>query len=505
MSDGVSHELESHKKAARRLRKAYAKGDPEARARLASHVSQDKDLRHADFLHVVAREAGQDSWPKLKFALESAAMSREEKAERLKMALYFGQNWVIERLLQDDPGLKDANLGLQIALYDLASVRSALDADPLAATQVIGVRTPILHLAYSKEIHRSPEKAHDMLAIAELLVAGGADVDDGYPAQPGEDYKISALYGALCHADNFALGEWLLERGANPNDDESLYHSTELGHTKALEALLRHGALPDGTNALPRALDFDNEEMVRLLLEGGADPNLSVPDHPSGQPMNTIPSLHQAARRGGSVCVVKLLLKHGADPEAVWDGHTAHAMALIYGNNEVADYLAAQGHERPLGRNEIVLAACASGKSSPGRLETERLSEEDQGLLTRLAFIPGKLDHMKRLVDAGLDPDVPDSMGLPPLHVAGWNGLAEEMVYFLSLGPDLARKNDFGGDALDTVLHGSEFAPRRPEADYITCARLLLEAGSILYPKFITNCGNEEMAQFLEDWRDGVR
>ncbi|MEM8703388.1 MAG: ankyrin repeat domain-containing protein [Pseudomonadota bacterium] len=502
MTDGIPQDLAAHKKAARRLRKQHAAGDADALSRVSAHVREDRQLRHADFLHVIAREAGQDSWPKLKFAIESRTMSRKEKAERLKVALYFGQHWVTERLLKDDPDLKDDSLGLQVALYDLNSVRRAIAAEQGSATQKIGIRTPILHLAYSQEIHRRPDKSGDMLAIADLLREAGADVDDGYAPEPEGDYKLSALYGAMCHADNFELGKWLLEHGANPNDDESLYHSTELGHTRALALLLKHGAKPDGTNALPRALDFDSVEMVRMLLEAGADPNLTVPDHPSGQPMNTIPSLHQAARRGGSVEVVELLLKFGADPNALWDGHTAHAMARIYGNEAVADDLAGKGFAAALDSNEAILSACASGADVPGLLDATSLSEEDRGLLTRLAFIPGKLDHMKRLVSAGLDPDVPDSMGLPPLHVAGWNGLVEEMAFFLTLQPDLTRKNDYGGDALDTVIHGSEFAPKRPEADHLSCARLLLEAGSVLYPDFISGCGNEDMVQFLEDWRD---
>lgn len=502
MTNGIPPELDAHKKAARRLRKQHAAGDADVAARVSAHVSGDRPLRHADFLHVIAREAGQDSWPKLKFAIESRAMNRQEKAERLKVALYFGQHWVTERLLKDEPDLKDDNLGLKVALYDLDGVRRAIEADPGSATRKVGIRSPMLHLAYSQEIHRSPDKSGDMLAIAELLCEGGAGVDDGYSPDPDGDYTLSALYGAMCHADNDALGKWLLEKGANPNDDESLYHSTELGHTRALALLLKHGAKPDGTNALPRALDFDNLEMVRMLLEAGADPNLTVPDHPSGLSMNTIPSLHQAARRGASVEVVDLLLTFGADPNAVWDGHTAHAMACLYGNIPVADHLAGKGFATPLNGNERVLAACASGADVPGMLDLGGLSEEDKGLLTRLAFIPGKLDHMKRLVTAGLDPDVPDSMGLPPLHVAGWNGLVEEVAYFLTLSPDLTRKNDYGGDALDTVIHGSEFAPKRAEADHMSCARLLLEAGSVLYPDFISGCGNEDMVQFLEDWRD---
>ncbi|KZM51479.1 ankyrin repeat domain-containing protein [Labrenzia sp. OB1] len=502
MSDGPAFTLDTFKNAARRLRKAHVAGDPDARARVAAHVDPDKALRHADFLHVIAREEGQDSWPKLKFTVESAAMSRAEKAERLKVALYQGQHWKTDRLLAEDPTLKDDNLGLQIALYDLDSVRTVVGSDPGAAVRPVGIRSPILHLAFSKEIHRSPGKEADMMAIAELLVASGADVNDGYPYQPGDKDMLPALYGALCHADNFTLGRWLLDKGADPNDNESLYHATELGHTRTLELLLKHNARPDGTNALPRALDFENEVKVRMLLEAGADPNITVPDQPGGLPLNSIPALHQAVRRGRSAAIVELLLEFGADAKAVWQGHSPYALARIHGNKAAADRLAEKGHASPLSESETILAACADGTARPGRLDPDALTREDRTLLSELAACSGRLDHLKALVVAGLDPDMADDMGLPPLHIAGWHGLVPELSYFLSLEPDLSRKNHYGGDALDTVVHGSEFAPGQPEADHIACARLLLEAGSVLQPHYVSNCGNPDLAAFLEDWQE---
>ncbi|WP_422375198.1 ankyrin repeat domain-containing protein [Roseibium sp.] len=502
MSNGPASSLDTYKNAARRLRKSHAKGEAEALARVAAHVPSDKALRHADFLHVIAREAGHDSWPKLKFALESAAMSRAERAERLKMALYFGQHWVTEKLLAADPALKEDNLGLQIALYDLAAVKSALESEPNAALSEIGVRTPILHLAFSKEIHRSPERQGDMLAIAELLRTGGADVNDGYATEPGSEHKVSALYGALCHADNPVLGEWLLEHGADPNDNESLYHSTELSGTAALKLLLKHGARPDGTNALARALDFREEDKVRLLLEAGADPDEAIRDHPSGQPIETVPALHQAARRWCPAPLAELLLDHGADPKRVWKGHTPYATARIFGNEDVAALLEQRGAATPLSEMEKRLADCAMGKTPAAPFDLATLPEEDQLLLTRIVFQEDRLDHLKALVEAGLDPNRTDEMGLPPIHAAGWAGLPEAVAYLLTLKPDLTWKNAFGGDALDTVLHGSEHRLDKDERDHITCARLLLEAGSELYPHFITGCGNEDMVQFLEDWQD---
>ncbi|GAB4520901.1 MAG: hypothetical protein Tsb0019_22100 [Roseibium sp.] len=501
MSDRPASSLEAYKRNARRLRKAHAAGDPGALARVAAHVDGAKTLKHADFLHVLAREAGHDSWPKLKFAIESAALSREEKVERLTRALYFGQHWITEALLAEDPSLKDETFGLQVALYDLNAVRDAIAADPAAAVRPVGRRTPILHLAFSKEIHHSPGKRADMMAIAGLLLENGADVNDGYPAEPGSDHRLSALYGALCHADNYQLGRWLLENGADPNDNESLYHATELGHTRALELLLAHGARPEGTNALARALDFRSEEKVRLLLEAGADPDEAARDHPSGQPVETVPALHQAARRWCPAPLANLLLAHGADPLRIWKGHTPYATARIFGNDAVAEVLARHGAQTPLNDTETLLADCARGRPPQSPINPESLPEEDQLLLTRIVFERDRLDHLKALVAAGLDPDKADEMGLTPLHAAGWAGLPETVAYLLTLDPDLTWKNAFGGDALDTVLHGSEHRLDREERDHVSCARLLLQAGSVLHRRYIDDCGNAEMVAFLEDWQ----
>lgn len=493
-------ELERLRASARKLKKAFAASDAAAVKRVRTHVSDDKAPRHADFLHVIARENGHSSWPALKFALESAEMTRDQKADRLKMALYFGQSWVVRKLLDDDPALADHNLGLQIATYNLPAVRRAIEAEPTAATTRIGVRTPILHLAYSHYIHMEPGKSGDMLAVADLLLANGADVNDAYASDPDSDHKISALYGALGHADNMVLARWLLQHGANPDDDESLYHATELGHHEGLKLLMEFGVSTRGTNALPRALDFNDPEAVRLLLAHGADPNESVEGHPSGEPIITIPALHQAARRMCSAEIGRLLLDYNADSNSLWNGHTAYAVARIHGNRAMADLLEQRGLATELSPTEAILAACASGRVPATGLDPQELNIEDRRLLTQLVWQPCPLDHIKALVAAGLDPNQTEAMGLTPLHVAGWEGLPDRVAYFLTLNPDLTYRNAYGGDALGTTIHGAEFCPHAAQRDYVTCAQLLLEAGADLRDELISECGNEELAQFLENW-----
>ena len=64
-----------------------------------------------------------------------------------------------------------------------------------------------------------PDLMAEMLLVAEMLVGAGADVNDGYPFEPGGDHLLSALYGAIGHGNNMALGQWLLDRGLVDPDD----------------------------------------------------------------------------------------------------------------------------------------------------------------------------------------------------------------------------------------------------------------------------------------------
>lgn len=239
----MSDSLEKLRRQASRLKKAFRDGDAQARIRVAQRVTRPDGARlsHADFLHVIAQEQGFASWPALKQAVELNGMDRAEKLQRLKIAIYNGHNDVVRHLLEEDASLPQDAFGLQVALYDVDAVRAVLKRDPGAAVRDVGNRVPMMHLAISHYIHVAPERQAEMLAMAELLLAHGADVNASIPVGAGNDHPLSALYGAIGHADNMALARWLLANGADPNDGESLYHATELGHHEGLRMLLEAG------------------------------------------------------------------------------------------------------------------------------------------------------------------------------------------------------------------------------------------------------------------------
>ncbi|MDF0598871.1 ankyrin repeat domain-containing protein [Psychromarinibacter halotolerans] len=500
----MTHHPDKLRRVAKGLRKAFEAGDPAAVARVHAVLPKAQTLRHTDALHVIAREEGFASWPRLKFAAEALNMDRAAKAARLDTALYLGQHWVVQMLLADVPDLGRDDLGLACALYDIDHVHAVLAHDRTAAVRPVRGRRPILHLAFSQHLHGGGDP-DSMLQVADALLAAGADVNDSYAYQGDPASPLSALYGAVGHANNMALAQWLLTHGADPNDNESLYHSTELGHRDGLRLLLAHGARPEGTNALPRALDFNDHEAVRLLLGAGADPNEGIVQHPSGEPPFVIPALHQAARRMCDATMAGLLLDAGADPSAQYRGVTPYALARVFGNGAAADRIAAAGGDTRLTPEETLLAAAAEDRLPPGaRLAEDGLPDVYRVLPRELLHLPGKFPHIQRLIELGLDPDVTDQMGLPPVQIAGWEGLPEQLSFFLSLKPNLRHINEYGGDLLSTIIHGSENCPARNDPsehrDHVACARLALDAGVPLPRRVIAFAGDEGMAAFLADW-----
>lgn len=497
--------IDALKRDARLLRKAYEAGETSAVQRLKAHPPRDpaQALKHADFLHVVAQEQGFESWPRLALAAETVGLDRAAREQRLKVAVAHGQLPVIEALLDETPDLAKGMFGIACALYDRAEVEAMLAADPGLATRQLGPRTPILHLAFSRYIHARPERDADMLAIAETLVAHGADVNDGIAAGPDTDHRLSALYGAIGHAGNMALGRWLLEHGADPNDGESLYHATELGHHDGLRLLLDHGADPKGTNALLRAMDFNDHAAVEMLLAHGARADDFAAGPVGGEAPAVIPALHQAARRGCDARMVALLLDAGADPGRVYEGATAYAFARVHGNRALAETIEARGRATTLSAEEDLLAAAAEGRDTAGRfIDPAILAPAYRDILQELVTVPDSLDHIRRLVALGVPYDRADGQGITPVQIAGWNGLPDVMDYLLSLKPDLSHVNNYGGTLLTTILHGAENCPDRATRDHVACLRRALQEGVALPRQAIGFSGNAEVSAFLSDWAE---
>lgn len=509
-------ELARLRKAAKALKRAARDGDAEALARVAAATGKTGTaIRHADCLHAIAVEAGHRSWPVLKFELELAALDRAGRQQRLEQALIEGWKPRIERLLQADPDLAEGHLGLLAALYDRVGVAAGLAKDPGAAMRSLGRRTPILFLAFSRYHRLHPELRDDAIAIADMLLDHGADIDDGVPADSAapDGGRLSALYGALGHAGNLPLARHLLQCGADPDDNESFYHATELGNLDGVRLMMEHGATLKGTNAFFRMLDFDNLEGARLMLEYGADAGECPAQWMVAHHAERGNALHHAIRRGRDGRFVDLLVDAGADPTALYLGHTAYALARIHGNRDAARALEARGIATELDESERFLAAIADGDRAT--LETMRsrapgliasLHPEEQRLHIETARMPGGLPRLKGLIEAGFDPAATDRHEkITALHAAAWCGLADHVEYLLRFPQDLEHTNVYGANALGTAIHGSANCPDADTGDYERTVGLLIEAGASINPdRGDLVMGSEEITALVEPALEGT-
>jgi ankyrin repeat protein len=301
-------------------------------------------------------------------------------------------------------------------------------------------------------------------ALAQELLARGADPNPTFENEYGH---MSALYGAAGVTHDAELTRVLLEAGADPDDGESLYHSTESPDPTCLALLLAHGATTSHTNALAHALDDERPEHVRLLLAAGADPN----EHAH---------VAHAVRRGRGPEVVRLLAEHGADVDRpggeTWRGNvplrTPYQHARLRARNDLADTLA------QLGASTAVDPADAAVESlARGELPTTALAgalDVDQQEVIVLAALRG---HLAAVVDA-VGPGFRGVVGGSPegtlVAHAAWVGDAALVERLLALGAE-------PGSALGWAAHGSR-NHTAPGRDYVAVAELVLAAGARIDP-----------------------
>ena len=208
------------------------------------------------------------------------------------------------------------------------------------------------------------------LESAKLLVAAGANVNDA------DAWGVSATTLAE-HSGFGELTRFLLDKGANPN------------------------AAPNGFTALHEAIMRRDEATIASLLDHGADPNTPLktftPTRRSSDDFHFEPALVGAtpywlAARFTQPNVMRLLVKHGADPKFVHH----------------ADYVAEQGFGAAPRKETAtpLMAALGVIRTSPW-VETEKFERE---ALT--------LETVKLAVELGADLNVANTDGRTALDAA---------------------------------------------------------------------------------------
>ncbi|WP_306028596.1 ankyrin repeat domain-containing protein [Stappia sp. MMSF_3263] len=515
VNSNPNHALETARRSAKALKRSVRAGDADALSRIDAVFDTRPDpVRHSHCLHAIAREAGSRSWPAHKTALELAALDRDQAAARLGLALYAGRDRISEQLLLRESELVADSFHLALALADEERVGDWLDRHPDAASVPGRTGTassfeldPLVRVAGSTILRHRPERAAAQRRIVERLLSLGADPDARHSGPEFPDASLSVLYATLCVADNLEIARLLLEAGADPNDNECAYHSAEAPTLEPLALLIAHGVRFERTNALLRMLDFDKLDGARMMLQAGADPN-EAPGHGSDGPSAYGNALHHAILRGRDGRLADLLLDAGADGSVLHFGRSAYALAAVNGNGPMMEALERRGLASELSPRDRFLAALARGDAKGARNVASaypaaegELTEGDRQRLVDFARMPGRIEAIRAMLDAGIDPQTTDREGLTPLHAACWFGRIEYLPLLLERGGDLEHTNMYGGTALGTAVHGSANCPTRGEGDYAACVALLLAAGARIRPEHgDLVSGSAEVTELLEDW-----
>jgi ankyrin repeat protein len=361
-----------------------------------------------------------------------------------------------QAILAAHPDVAGADIYTVAILGDDGAVRRFIALGSECATSKGGPYNwdALTHLCFSRYLRLDRSRSAGFVRAAEALLDAGASASTGWfekNHQPGPEWE-SAIYGAAGIAHHPELTRLLLERGADPNDNEAPYHAPETHDNAAMHILVESGKLTEDSleTMLLRKADWHDYEGIKYLLEHGADPNR--------QTRWPFTALHQSLRRDNSLENIELLLEKGADPTLASrsDGRTAIVMAAGRGRGDVLDLFQRRGISIEFQGVDRLIAACARNDGGTVRSiagsEPQLVSEllaQGGSLLARFAGT-ANTDGIRQLLELGVPVDAPDQegdaffdtpRGSTALHVAAWRSRHQTARFLIERGAHL--------DALD--------------------------------------------------------
>ncbi|MEM9248391.1 MAG: hypothetical protein AAGB05_06795 [Pseudomonadota bacterium] len=496
-------DLDHLKRQAKELLAAVRAGDSDARARFAAHLpslrghmpdtTAARALRLHDAQSCIARSYGFASWDALRSHVDVARFRASDPAsQRRAFAVRAYPGDIIgnmnrarpaeaERLLSAVPDLAAREPAFAPTIGDTGEVRRQIAQDPDWVHRPAGpLNLPPLVAATHSGFLRLEAYRAALYETVDLLLAAGADpnqsVGSRWPpasvADPSEEHRMSALYGAAGQHHDARLTETLLAAGADPDDGESLYHAIEAEDPACLRLLLDAGATIKGTNAIYHALDYEARAPLALLLasagEAGAEDGL----------------LLWAIRRRRSTAHIEMLLKAGVDPAATAeDGMSAYAKALRYGLPEVARILEEAGARTDLSAADKFIAACACGDRAAASALLAQAPDLIASLdVDALQMLPelaaaGCGDAVRTMVELGWPVDtLGGDWTASVINHAVFRGDGALTEFLLARGAVWTETHGFGDNACGTLSWASLNRPVEG-GNWVECAQALVAHG----------------------------
>jgi ankyrin repeat protein len=364
----------------------------------------------------------------------------------LHLAASGGHEDTVRLLLERGANLATQNNAQSTALHMAATnghtkvVRLLLDSEANIETRDINKWTPLgvaigkdceetVSLLIKRKANPNIRNIHgitplirasqlNLYYIARMLLVNGAEVDrDGYQKWDEPLEKIVPVISTY-PLKTFAIGS---ERSVCSNLGWTALHwASAERHKEIIRLLLQYGANPnhaDYENWSPLwiSLRFEDEKTVQLLLEHGADSNLQ--DH-RGQTM-----LYEASTLGFQD-IASLLLTHGANvnAQAKFKKTALHA-ASMRGHLEIAQLLLDYGAEPDM-------------------------RDQYGGTALQCAAMRGHYHVMKLLLYQNADVNNRDHFGGTALHCASRRGQEDIVRLLLDKGADINAVDNDGRSAL---------------------------------------------------------
>ncbi|MCG8314168.1 MAG: ankyrin repeat domain-containing protein [Pseudomonadales bacterium] len=495
-------DMGSLKKQAKALFKDLNEGKADAIAFLDHHlVDISPPYKLANAQYGISKSYGFKSWSRLKTFVETQKLSPRQKANLLLNEIYDNNHILLGELYNNRDSFSDQNIFVAAATADL----ECLDNFIAHAGDIGGPRKAqaINYCAHAHFHFLDKTFKERQLTAIKMLLAAGADAnnctqldDNGEPT----DHPLSALYGCCREHGNPEVATLLLDAGARTNDQESLYHASELGDIRVLALLFEKGVDKNEQEfCIRRALDHDNPAALELYLKYGTNPS----------------HLPWALFRNQRLQSIKLLIDYGADIHSPSDqeglldrvlGLTPIQIAERNGASDIVKLLLNEGAKDTRTPIDTLIGLCSmENDAAVFRLVNQSpniikdLTDKDQSNLPTLAR-SGKHKAVDTMLKIGFNIEATgDDLNATALNYAACNGDCDMIKLLLAYKPNLHAKNSYGGDPLDTSIYCARYFPR-PDANYPETAELLLEAGAKIedgYLRFALEHNLDDVAEVL--------